>query len=144
MPIEISRRSLLPESSVRARDEGTEDWEKEQGEGTGRRKAGKTEQLMIASRHERTEARRRERRVRKSLWGVSRPRTDRDPTVGTALGREKKTPVPMDILMPLCVCVFGMSRFIADLNRRPARRRYGNAVSARVTAFLGNDSNRDA
>jgi len=69
-----------------------------------------------------------------------------------ALGREKKTR-PMDILMPLCVCVFGMSRFIADSNRSRANRcggdgiaprRYGNAVSSRVTALLSDDSNRGA
>jgi len=68
---------------------------------------------------------------------------------------------PMDILMPLCVCVFGMSRFIADSNRsradrcgaaamtalHRAPRRYGNAVSGlsgRVTELLGDDSNRGA
>lgn len=81
--------------------------------------------------------------------GVSHDR-ERTMTPTGVLGREKKAR-PMDILMSLCVCVFGMSRFIADSNRSRtdrcdgiAPRRYGNAVSGRVTALLGDDSNRGA
>jgi len=69
---------------------------------------------MIARRHERSgPVRARARYFR----GVSR---DRERTVtrqrpGRLDGEEKAR--PMDILMPLCVCVFAMSRSIADSNQ---------------------------
>lgn len=82
----------------------------------------KAKQLMIPSRHEYTtsesdgdvpvHARR--------LCRVSHDRERAVTPVG-ALDREKKAR-PIDILMPLCVCVFGMSRFIADSNRSRADR----------------------
>ncbi|TGZ36178.1 hypothetical protein DBV15_07241 [Temnothorax longispinosus] len=51
-------------------------------------------------------------------------------TSAGVLGREKKAR-PMDILMPLCVCVFGMSRFIADSNRSRADRCSGDGIAPR-------------
>lgn len=110
----------------------------------------KAKQLMMASRHECTPEPVGDVPVHaRRLCGVSHDR-ERAVTLAGALDREKKAR-PMDILMPLCVCVFGMSRFIADSNRSRADRcggiaprRYGNAVSGRVTALLGDDSNRGA
>lgn len=106
----------------RTRDGGNED-RRNRDEGTVR--GPKAKQLMIPSRHEYTtsesdgdvpvHARR--------LCRVSHDRERAVTPVG-ALDREKKAR-PIDILMPLCVCVFGMSRFIADSNRSrrgPLRR----------------------
>lgn len=146
---------MLIESRVQVfrscRCEREDEDRRNRGEGTVH---GPKAKQLIANRHECMYsgiARRRRPRPRASLCGVSHDRERAMTPVGV-LGREKKAR-PMDILMPLCVCVFGMSRFIADSNRSRADRcsgdgvaprRYGNAVSGRVTALLGDDSNRGA
>lgn len=125
MPIETSRRSLpeLCGASERTRDEGNGD-RRNRDEGTVR--GPKAKQLMIPSRHEYTTSE-SDGDVHVHARRLCRVSHDRERAVTPvgALDREKKAR-PIDILMPLCVCVFGMSRFIADSNRsrRGPRRRW--------------------
>lgn len=122
-------RSRVEVSRSERRNEGR----KEQGEGTGRRKAGKTEQLMIATRHERTEARRRERRVRKVFVGCLTTANGPWPRRSFSLSRPRKKGARPDGYLNAVVCMrvryVAVHRGLESTPRHGAAPWYGNAVS---------------
>lgn len=88
------------------------------------------------------------RRPRASLCGVSH---DRERAVTPGRGARPREKGPPDGYLNAAVCM--RVRYVAvhrRLESKPAQRRrrcmeprwYGNAVSGRVTALLGDDSNR--